>query len=222
MGDGSGAQGFVGTGLACRRGERLVFSGLDFRLGPSEALVLRGPNGSGKSSLLRVMAGLIRPTAGQLDWDGEAVADDREAHAGRLHFIGHLDAVKPALTVGENLHFWASLRNTTGDAATIGAALGDVGLAALADAPARYLSAGQRRRLALARLTASPASLWLLDEPSVGLDDQSLAAFESMLAGHRASGGMVALATHTAIALPGARELRLDEFTRGLVMDEVA
>jgi heme exporter protein A len=222
MGDGAGAQEFTGIGLACRRGERQVFSGLDFRIGSGEALVLRGPNGSGKSSLLRVMAGLIRPVVGQMNWNDVPVTDDREAHAGRLHFVGHLDAIKPALTVSENLRFWASLRGAPAGGSSILDALGDVGLAALVDAPARYLSAGQRRRLALARLVTTPAPLWLLDEPSTGLDDRSLAAFEAILARHRAAGGMVALATHTEIALPGARELRLDEFTRGLVMDEMA
>ena len=221
MGDQAESQGFTGTGLACRRGERMVFGGLDFRLGPSEALVLRGPNGSGKSSLLRVMAGLVRLFAGRLAWDGASVDDDREAHAGRLHFLGHLDGVKAALTVGENLRFWSQLRGASG-AAAVGEALDTLGLGPLADAPARYLSAGQRRRLALARLVAAPAALWLLDEPTNGLDDASLAAFEAMLARHRAGGGMVALATHAAIALPGACELRLDQFTHALAMDEVA
>ena len=222
MGDPPNTEGFEGSGLACQRGERLVFAGLDFRLAPSGALVLRGPNGSGKSSLLRLMAGLIRPAAGRLAWNGVDALDDRESHGGRLHFIGHLDAVKPALTVGENLGFWTRLRGAVANAARIEAALARVGLERLADVPARYLSAGQRRRLALSRLIATPAALWLLDEPSTGLDDDSLAALESMLAAHRAAGGMVALATHTAIALPGGQELRLDGFTRGPALDEIA
>jgi heme exporter protein A len=222
MGDAASIQEFAGSRLACRRGERLVFAGLDFRLGSGEALVLRGPNGSGKSSLLRLMAGLIRPEAGRLTWNGAATAEDREAHGGRLHFIGHLDAVKPALTVRENLRFWIRLRGVAEDASAIGKALARLGLERLADAPARFLSAGQRRRLALSRLAATPAALWLLDEPSTGLDDASLSAFESLLADHRAGGGMVALATHTAIALPGAAELRLDAFARGPVLDDAA
>jgi len=213
---------FTGTGLACRRGERLVFAGLEFALGPGEALVLRGPNGSGKSSLLRLMAGLGRPASGALAWDGENVARDREAHAARLHFLGHLDAVKGALTAAENLLSWARLRGTHADRAGIAAALDRLGLARLASAPARFLSAGQRRRLALARLLVSPAALWLLDEPSVGLDENSQAALEAMLARHRAEGGMVALAIHGAIALADAREIRLDAFARGPAMDSAA
>lgn len=219
MGETSPPHRFEGIGLACRRGDRVVFAGLDFRLAPGQALVLRGPNGSGKSSLLRLMAGLSRPEAGRLEWAGGPVAADREAHAGRLHYVGHLDAIKPALTVFENLAFWASLRGSAASRAGLAAALGRVNLARLADAPARFLSAGQRRRLTLARLLASPSVLWLLDEPSVGLDDASLLVLEAMLAEHRAGGGMVALATHTAVALPGANELRLDAFTRVLDTD---
>jgi heme exporter protein A len=225
MGNAAAGQHFTGTGLACRRGERLVFGGLDFALAPGDALVLRGPNGSGKSSLLRVMAGLIRPIAGRLDWGGAAIDDDREAHAAKLHFLGHLDAVKPALTVAENLRFWMDLRGGGAGVAAGNevrrAALDTLGLGALADAPARYLSAGQRRRLALARLIAAPAPLWLLDEPTNALDDAALAAFEAMLARHRAAGGMVAVATHAAIALPGARELRLDRFAVHPALEEV-
>ena len=207
---------FLGTGLACRRGERLVFGGLDFRLSAGQALVLKGPNGSGKSSLLRVMAGLIRPVAGAQSWNGQDIADDREAHAARLHFVGHLDAIKFALTVAENLSFWQRLLGAGRIGPSPETALTRVGLARLATAPARYLSAGQRRRLALARLIAVPAPLWLLDEPSVGLDGDSVAMLEALLAEHRNSGGMVVVATHTEIALPGAQDLRLDRFARGI------
>ncbi len=203
---------FSGTGLACRRGERIVFAGLDFRLAAGEALVLRGPNGSGKSSLLRVMAGLTRPVAGVAAWNGNDIAEDREAHGARLHFVGHLDAIKLALTVAENLRFWQQMRGADGAGGTVAAALDRVGLARLGTAPARYLSAGQRRRLALARLIAVPATLWLLDEPSVGLDGESVAMLEALLARHRAAGGMAVVATHTAIALPDARDLQLDQF----------
>ncbi len=216
------AQRFTGTGLACRRGGRLVFAGLDFRLESGQALVLRGPNGSGKSSLLRLMAGLIRPEAGGLAWDGQDALDDREAHAGRLHFIGHLDAIKLALSVAENVRFWAKLRGRVLDDVALAAALDHLHLTRLADAPSRFLSAGQRRRLALTRLVAAPAPLWLLDEPSVGLDSDSLSAFEVMLAAHRARGGMVVAATHTEIALPDAQILHLDQFARGIDLDLIA
>jgi heme exporter protein A len=213
---------FTGAALACRRGGRLVFAGLDFALAAGQALVLRGPNGSGKSSLLRLMAGLIRAEAGVLAWDGQDALDDRETHAGRLHFVGHLDGTKLALTVAENIQFWARLRGMTLDMAALTTIIEPLRLMRLAAVPARLLSAGQRRRLALTRLIAAPAPLWLLDEPSVGLDDESLAAFETLLAAHRAGGGMVVAATHTAIALPEARELRLDAFARGADLDLIA
>ena len=218
MGETSAAREFVGRGLACRRGGRLVFAGLDFALAPGEALLLRGPNGSGKSSLLRLLAGLARPEAGELLWDAEPVGRDREAHAARLHYLGHRDAAKGALTAAENLRFWAELRGARAGAGSVAAALDTLGLGALGDAPARHLSSGQRRRLALARLLVSPAALWLLDEPAVGLDEASQAALGEMLARHREQGGMVALAAHGPVALPGARELRLDAYasSRGL------
>jgi len=166
---------FQGRSLACVRGERRVFQDLDFAVPPGGALVLTGANGSGKSSLLRLMAGLLHPTAGDLLWDGRPVAEDAEGHRARLHYLGHLDAVKPVLTLAENLAFWARLRVASGGGTLrIAAALAAFDLTALAEAPGRRLSAGQRRRLALARLIAAPAELWLLDEPTVGLDRASL------------------------------------------------
>ncbi len=197
---------FQGHDLVCVRGERVVFRGLGFALGAGEALVLRGPNGSGKSSLLRLMAGLLRPAAGRLTWEGEEVYRDREAHAQRLSYVGHLDAVKPVLTVAENLRFWARL---DGGGGTMDAALAALGLSALADIPCRLLSAGQRRRLALARLAVAGAPLWLLDEPTVGLDSDSVERLGRLVARHRESGGMVAVATHAEVALAGAGTLDL-------------
>ncbi len=185
---------FFGQGLACVRGERLVFSGLDFALGVGEALILAGRNGSGKTSLLRLMAGLAPRQAGRLGWDDGAVEDDPERHAARLHYVGHLDAVKPVLTVRENLEFWARLGGGGGDDAA--AALAQLGLDGLAGVPARYLSAGQRHRLSLARLLAARSELWLLDEPTVALDRESVAALMGVLAAHRAGGGMVVIATN--------------------------
>jgi heme exporter protein A len=222
MGAMADADSFTGTGLACRRGGRLVFAGLDFALGPGQALVLRGPNGSGKSSLLRLMAGLLRPDAGTMAWGGQDALDDREAHAGRLHFVGHADGIKLALTVAENVAFWARLRGNPLRTGGVAAALDRLRLGRLAEAPARFLSAGQRRRLALTRLIAAPAPLWLLDEPSVGLDDESLAALEALLVDHRAQGGRVVVATHIGIALADARDMRLDTFARGIDPDLIA
>lgn len=198
---------FTGHDLACRRGGRVVFEGLDFALQPGQALVLVGPNGSGKSSLLRLMAGLLPPFLGELRWQGAPVGADAEAHRGRLAYLGHLDAVKPALGVAENLRFWIDLAG--GDAQALKAALDRFNLAELAQMPARYLSAGQRRRLALARVVAVPKALWLLDEPSTGLDQRSVAALEQAIADHRRSGGIVVASTHVPLALAGAGSLDL-------------
>ena len=189
-------------GLAVIRGERLVFSDLGFRVAEGGALLLVGPNGSGKSTLLRLVAGLVRPEAGTVRWRGADALTDLAEHAGRVAYVGHLDAVKPGLTVAENLSVW-------GFRARVAAALTAVGLAALADLPAKMLSAGQRRRLALARLALRPAPIWLLDEPTLGLDVASVERFGAMLAAHRAQGGVVLAATHLPLPLPGAAELSL-------------
>ncbi|MGE0747893.1 MAG: heme ABC exporter ATP-binding protein CcmA [Rhodospirillales bacterium] len=194
---------FGGEGLVCERGGRIVFGGLGFAADPGDALVLTGPNGSGKSSLLRLMAGLTPPAAGRILWDGRPIAEAPETHAARLRFLGHLDAVKPALTVAQNLGVWLRLAGVDGVAAA--AALDRFGLAALAGTPARFLSAGQRRRLALARIVAVPAPLWLLDEPTVALDTAAVAAVEAAIAAHRRAGGIVAVSTNVALAVPGAR-----------------
>jgi heme exporter protein A len=209
----SAAGQFEGRGLACRRGERLVFERLDFELAPGGALVLTGPNGSGKSSLLRVMAGLTPPLAGALSWDGTAVAEDPAAHRARVHLVGHQDALKPVLTVAETLAFSAALRGTSADRVPL--ALQRFHLAELTELPCRVLSAGQRRRLALARLLASPAPLWLLDEPTTGLDDASMLDLMAAIAEHRGGGGLVAIATHLSLPLPAASTLPLQEFAPG-------
>ena len=205
---------FSGSTLGCIRGGRVVFAGLDFRVEAGGALVLLGPNGSGKSSLLRVMAGLLKPAAGSLAWDGVAVSEDPEAHAGRTHYLGHHDAVKPVLTVAENLGFWARLHEPHAETAgrAVDAALERFGLAHLAGVPGKMLSAGQKRRTNLARLLAAPSPLWLLDEPTTALDKASIKTLELVLAEHRAGGGMVVLSTHSDIDLPGSVELHLDDF----------
>jgi heme exporter protein A len=190
--------------LACWRGERAVFAGLSFTLAPGGALLLTGANGAGKSSLLRLLAGLIPVAEGRLLWDGQDALADRVAHAGRLRYLSHADALKPSLTAQENLDFYARL---WGGAA--GPALDALGLGELAELPARVLSSGQKRRLALARLALSPAAIWLLDEPTVGLDAASVERLGALLARHRDAGGMVLAATHLPLPLPGAGELRL-------------
>ena len=188
----------LADGLSVFRGERLVLDRVSFGVAAGGALLLLGPNGAGKSTLLRALAGLKRLDGGRVLFDG---SEDR---AGRLAYLGHQDGIKPGLTAAENLGFAA--RVSGGDA---GAALDALGLRALAGLPARMLSAGQRRRLALARLAVSKAALWLLDEPTLGVDAASVQAFGDLLAAHRASGGVVVAATHLPLPLPGAHELNL-------------
>ncbi|MBC9205942.1 heme ABC exporter ATP-binding protein CcmA [Roseomonas aerophila] len=190
--------------LAAIRGERVVFAGLSFSLSPGEALLLTGANGAGKSTLLRLLAGLVPPAEGSLLWHGSDALADGPAHAARLRYLAHADALKPGLTLEENLAFWARLWG-----GGVGSALAAVGLEGLGHLPARMLSAGQKRRGALARLALTPVPLWLLDEPSVGLDAASITRFGTLLAAHREAGGMVVAATHVDLPLPGARALRL-------------
>jgi heme exporter protein A len=190
--------------VAVFRGERLVFRDLSLTVPAGGALVLAGPNGSGKSTLLRLLAGLVRPAAGRLLWDGEDALADIAGHGRRVAYLGHQDAVKPGLTVEENLRFAAAVSGRL-----VLAALEAVALRDLADLPARMLSAGQKRRLALSRLVLSAAPVWLLDEPTLGLDTASIERFGSLLAIHRAEGGMVVAATHVPLPLPDAVGLRL-------------
>lgn len=208
--------GFTGLDLACRRGDRRVFAGLAFHLGSGEALLLTGPNGSGKSSLLRLMALLLRPWHGALHWDGADVAEDPDRHRARLRYVGHLDGIKPVLTVLESLGFWAELDGVADARGRCRAALAQWGLERLGDIPGRYLSAGQKRRLALARLLLTQVPLWLLDEPTVGLDSDAIDRLEQALARHRRGGGMVVASTHTPLALPGAIPLNLEDFSIGI------
>lgn len=190
--------------LACLRGDRVVFAGLSFALPAGAALLLTGANGAGKSTLLRILAGLLRPAEGAVVWQGADVAADPAAHAGRLRYLSHQDALKPALTVAENLDFFARLWG-----GEVVPALAAMALAPLSDLPARVLSSGQKRRLALARLALAPAPLWLLDEPTTGLDAASVERLGPLLAAHRARGGIVVAATHIPLPLADVRELRL-------------
>jgi len=202
---------FTGQDLSCFRGQRLVFTGLSFALQAGDALILRGANGSGKSTLLRIMAGLLTPLDGDVRWsDGDAtIAADPDTHQGRIHYVGHADAIKPVLSVAENIGFWAGLRTPTPDVA---GAMKTLGIAALADIPGRFLSAGQRRRVNLARILAAPADLWLLDEPTTALDASAVVAVRDAVARHRAGGGMVVASTHQDLGLDNAAELNLDAY----------
>lgn len=204
-----------GQDLACVRGGRRVFSGLSFAVSAGEALLLTGPNGAGKSSLLRLIAGLIHPVAGSLTLDG----GDPELSVGeQCHYVGHLDPLKPALTVSENLAFWARFLNggDAGDAdARITAGLEAVGLHDLAGLPAGYLSAGQRRRLSLARVLSVARPVWLLDEPATALDAASQQRLHQTMQAHLGAGGVIVAATHGPLGLAPALELPLAAFARG-------
>lgn len=199
--------------LACIRGERQLFSDLNFRLAPGEALLLHGPNGSGKSSLLRLLAGFLPPAHGRVLWDGLPALEDAEAHRARLQYLGHQDAVKSQLGTGDNLLFWARLYglDPLGAEQAVTTALDAAGLQRQRHLQGGYLSAGQKRRLALARLLLKPATLWLLDEPTNALDTSAVAWLGELLAGHRAKGGMIILASHVDVPLKDARRLDLPE-----------
>ena len=194
-----------------------MFTGLSFALESGGALLLKGPNGSGKSTLLRLLAGLLQPIVGNIQWHDGPIVDKPDIHHQRLHYVGHHDAVKPMLSVHENIAFWAALRQTDEHLAD---ALDAFDISHLAEVPGRFLSAGQKRRLNLARILAAPAQLWLLDEPTTALDVATVSRFEQVLFRHRESGGMVIASTHTTLGLDGTDTLRLDDFKAKQVFDE--
>lgn len=189
-------------GLAVERGGRLLFEGVSFRLAPGEALLLTGPNGAGKSSLLRCLAGLLRPAAGAVRFGG---TESREARARGLHWLGAQDGLKGGRTAAAELRFWAGWAGGVTEPAALDAA----GLREFAGTPVRRLSTGQRRRLALARLLEPDRPLWLLDEPLAPLDARWRAWAGELMRRRLASGGMVVAAVHDALPIP-ARELRLE------------
>ena len=190
--------------LTCVRGGRTVFAGLSFAVPGGEALTVTGRNGAGKSSLLRMIAGLVRVAGGRLALaGGEAEATIAE----QAHYLGHQDALKSSLSVRENLAFW--IEYLGGHRETLPAALDAVVLKRLAGLPAAYLSAGQRRRLSIARLAAVQRPIWLLDEPTSALDAQSQERLAALMQAHLAGGGLIVAATHGPIGLSDARELRL-------------
>jgi heme exporter protein A len=192
-------------GLTAIRGERLVFHDVSFALSAGGALILTGRNGSGKSTLLRLLAGLVRPVAGLLRWNDTDALADRTEHGTHVALLGHQDALKPGLTAMENLAFAARLSGRP-----VRAALADLDLEELAELPVRMLSAGQKRRLALARVSLSAAPLWLLDEPATGLDDPAVERLGGLLARHRDAGGMIIAATHVSLPMQNAETLRLN------------
>jgi heme exporter protein A len=197
--------------IACRRGPALLFSKLDFDVFPGEMLCVRGPNGCGKTTLLRCVSGLTRPDAGRIAWLGRPVSEDPARFRGDIAYGGHLAALKDDLTTEENLEFALRLRDVVVDREAISRALAAVGLDKRRRLPARRLSAGQRRRIGLARLALDPALLWVLDEPLTALDDAGQAQFVDLLDRHLARGGLALVATHHTLSPPSGkvRELRI-------------
>ena len=192
------------SNLGCVRGSREVFRNVNFSLSSGSALAVLGPNGAGKSSLLRLVAGLLHLDLGRLELDG---GDPELTIAEQAHYLGHQDALKPSLSVDENLTFWAGyLGEGRADSTE---ALEAVGLAAIRDLPAGYLSAGQRRRLSIARLLAVPRPIWLLDEAAAALDHAAQARLAELMRGHLAGGGLILAATHAPLGLDAVQELRL-------------
>jgi heme exporter protein A len=200
--------------LACHRGGRDVFAGVSFTLASGEALLVTGRNGAGKSSLLRTVVGLVRIAQGKLVLEG---GDPELTIAEQAHYLGHQDALKPSLSIAENLRFWTGFLG--GAAMDLHHCLDVVGLNELADLPAAYLSAGQRRRLSIARLIAVKRSIWLLDEPTSTLDVSAQQRLTDLMRAHLEEGGLIVAATHGSIGLEGTRELRLDRLSASQQME---
>ena len=190
-----------GRGIRCMRGGRDVFSGLDFETCSGETLAVVGPNGSGKTSLLRIIAGLLAPADGSIALEGGDVELTLPEQA---HYVAHRDALKPALSVIENLSFWQDFLG--GEASEAKGCLATVGLDHAIHLPAAYLSAGQRRRLSIARLLTVRRPIWLLDEPTNALDSAGQSMFAALMADHLARGGLIVAATHVPLGIT-AREL---------------
>ena len=194
-----------GKNIGCVRGGRLVLEEVNFTSEEYVPLMVKGPNGAGKSTLLRLVAGLVEYQEGDLTWigdDGQPIGEDTDPSS-LFHYVGHLDVVKPAFTVSENLQFWADLYGVPGD---VDVALERMDLNYLRDVPGAYLSAGQKRRAALARLLIGKRPLWIMDEPSVSLDVEGVAMVVGLMKEHCAGGGMLMVTTHV--------EIGLDEVTR--------
>ncbi|MDD5250759.1 MAG: cytochrome c biogenesis heme-transporting ATPase CcmA [Rhodocyclaceae bacterium] len=196
-------------GLTCVRGERRLFAGLDLAVGPGEWLHVRGENGAGKTSLLRLLVGLMMPAEGEIRWDGTPVAKLTDEYRRQMLFLGHHGAVKEELTTLENLHFAAALDGAELPEREALAALHRFGLRGREELPVRFLSAGQKRRVLLARLVTRKAKLWVLDEPFTALDVKAVDMLSALIGEHLAAGGMAVLTSHQAMPIAGGRVLQL-------------
>ncbi|MFN3593077.1 MAG: cytochrome c biogenesis heme-transporting ATPase CcmA [Thiobacillaceae bacterium] len=193
------------TDLACARGERMLFRGMSFQVQAGEILLVQGGNGRGKTSLLRLLTGLSTPLQGEIRWRGERIQSCRERYHAEMAYIGHVNGIKDDLTPLENLRMAAGLAGRRLDESLAEQTLGRLGLARCLDLPARVLSFGQRRRVALAGLLTAGALLWILDEPLTGLDVHGVALLETLLHEHTDRGGLVVMTTHQPLSLTGAR-----------------
>jgi len=203
----------VAETLSARRGEDLLFQNISFDLNAGESLVLTGRNGSGKSTLLRVVAGLLHPETGKVTWHSDKAESGMRA-AEACHYLGHRNAMKAELTVAENLSFWKSFCGDFdgGNGVSVGEAAEAVGLEGITHLPFGYLSAGQQRRMAFAKLLVSYRPVWILDEPTAALDVNAEAVFTTLIKAHLAKGGIMLAATHQPLGLEGAKELKMAGF----------
>jgi heme exporter protein A len=195
--------------LACARGDRLLFKGMNFSLKTGELLLVQGGNGQGKTSLLRLLTGLARPEEGEVCWRGEPIKKNRENYHAEMIYLGHANGVKDDLNPVENLRFAEGLQGRAFEGARAISILERLGLGRCLDLPCRVLSFGQRRRVALSALLLADAKLWILDEPLTGLDVHAVALMESLIRDHLTSGGMVVATTHQALNLEGVNVRRL-------------
>lgn len=200
-----GSEQLVANNLSCIRDDRVLFEGLNFSVNSGQALLLEGKNGSGKTSLLRILCGFREPDAGQVRWCGNEISDGN--YYADMAYVGHLDGIKKELTVSENLDVALALDKPGGY--RIADALGRVRLAGYEDALVQTLSAGQKRRLSLARLLVTQKCLWILDEPFTSLDKQGIILIEALMAEHCANGGLIVLTSHHDLNLHGVNLQRI-------------
>jgi heme exporter protein A len=192
-----------GKDLACVRGERTLFSHLNFSLNEGELLLVQGANGSGKTSLLRMLCGLLAPEFGEILWRGEAIGATRETYHAEMAYFGHAPAIKEDLSAAENLDFSCRLAGSPVDSEEVKGALGHLGLGHCLNLPTKSLSQGQRRRVALARLMLAKAKLWILDEPLTALDQAALQLVQTLIGEHLRQGGMALMTTHQPVMITG-------------------